>query len=74
MSRNKGNVPAVTVAASLAAKAISRMETEARAVHAASNVRNFQCVSDGGAFSALIKHGKKTIQIEGDSFAISIAE
>jgi hypothetical protein len=31
-------------------------------------------VSTKGGFSALIRHGKTTIQIEGDDFAVSKSE
>jgi hypothetical protein len=73
MSKHK-QLPAITAAAGLAGKAIARLETEARAVHSAESARRLQLVSAGGTFSALIKHGKTTIQIEGNDFAVSTAE
>jgi hypothetical protein len=33
--------------------------------------RSLQAVSEGGNFSALIKSGHTTVQIEGDSFAVT---
>jgi hypothetical protein len=68
------SVPAVTQAASLASRAIARMEADASATLAASENKSLQMIAAGGKFSALIKHGKTTIQIEGDDFAVSTAE
>jgi hypothetical protein len=65
------SVPAVTHAAGLAARAVARLEANAAAIHAgATDKRGFQAVSSKEGFSALIRHGKTVIEIEGDSFAI----
>ena len=72
---NKSNVPAVTAAAGLAARAISRLEVAAEAVHAAANGgRGFQAVSSKEGSSAVIKHGKTLIEISGDDFAVRQTE
>jgi hypothetical protein len=68
---------AITEAAGLAARSIARLEKTAAAVHAAESERReraLQLVSTKGGFSALIRHGKTTIQIEGDDFAVSKSE
>lgn len=65
------NVPAVSRAAGLAARAIARLEDAAEAVHAQANGgRGFQAVSSKEGFAATIKHGKTLIEIQGDSFAV----
>jgi hypothetical protein len=50
------------------------MEKDAAATLAASENKSLQLLAAGGKFSALIKHGKTTIQIEGNDFAVSTAE
>jgi hypothetical protein len=68
----KHNVPALTHAASLAGRAIARMEAQAEEVLAQGTKRqSLQLVASGEQFTALIRHGKTTIQIEGDSFAVT---
>jgi hypothetical protein len=66
------SVPAVTREASLAGRALARLEVAAAEVHAASTrERELQLVStQAGGFSALIKHGKTVVEIQGDSFAV----
>jgi hypothetical protein len=64
-------VPAVTQAASLAAKALARLEDAASKVHASETARRgFQAVSSPSGFQALIRHGKTVVEIQNDSFAI----
>jgi hypothetical protein len=65
-------VPAITQAAGLAARAIARLETEAARVHSEANgaTRGLQAVSSKGGFSAVIRHGKTIIEIAGDEFAV----
>jgi hypothetical protein len=61
----------VRKAASLAARSIARMEAAAQAVHAEANGgRGFQAVSSKDGFSAIIKHGKTLIEINGDDFTV----
>ena len=71
----KANVPAITKAASLAAKQFARLEAEAQSVQNSEierRERSLRLISSGsGGFSALIKHGKMAIQIEGNDFAIT---
>lgn len=81
MAKHKSNVPAITEAAreaSLATKAFARLERAAEAVHATENEkrsdRTLQLVSTAGQLSALIRVGKTTVQIEGDSFAVSTSD
>lgn len=71
---NKTNIPAVAHCASLAARALARLEKEAGAVLASEDERHergLQLVSSKEGFSAIIKHGKTMIQIEGNSFAVT---
>lgn len=71
MSKSK-EVSTVTKAAGLAGKAIARMEAQAEEVLAeGAKQRSLQLVSSGEQFSALIRHGKTTLQFEGDSFAVT---
>jgi hypothetical protein len=68
----KFNVPALKQAASLAGRAIARMEAAAEEVLAQGTKRqSLQLVASGEQFTALIRHGRTTIQIEGDSFAVT---
>ena len=70
-STSKSTVPAVTQAAGLAARAIARLEANAAVIHAeATEKRGFQAVSSRDGFSALIRHGKTLIEIQGDDFAV----
>jgi hypothetical protein len=70
-STSKSTVPAVTQAVSLAALAVARLEANAAAIHAeATERRGFQAVSSKDGFSALIRHGKTVIEIQGDDFAV----
>jgi len=67
----KQSVPAVTQAAGLAARAVARLEANAAAIHAEANEkRGFQAVPSRDGFSALIRHGKTVIEIQGDDFAV----
>lgn len=78
MAKPTTTVPAIREASSLAAKAFERIEKAAAAVHAEESAkrseRSLQLVSTSGQLSALIKVGKTTIQIEGDSFAVSTSD
>jgi hypothetical protein len=68
---SKSTPLAVTQAAGLAARAIARLEANAAEVHAeATNRRGFQAVSSKDGFSAIVRHGKTVIEIQGDEFAI----
>ncbi len=64
----------VRKAASLAGRAMQRLEAEAE--HIAGEVgtsgRSLRLVSAGEQFSALIKHGKTVIQIDGDAFSVAV--
>ena len=68
------SVPAVTASATLAGRALARLEATAAAVHeseAARRERELQLVStQAGGFSALIKHGKTIVEISGNDFAV----
>ena len=74
MKKTKTQVPAVKAAATLAGKALARLEAEAATIHASETERRqrgLQLVSshDGG-FSAVIRHGKTVVEIQGDDFAV----
>ena len=65
---------AITQHASLAAKALSRLETAAREVHeseTAKRDRNLQLISTKDQFSAIIRHGKTIVEISGSDFAVT---
>jgi len=65
---------AVTNAAGLAGRALAALEAEGAKIAASmpnGHDRTLQLISTKGAFSALIKHGNKTFQFEGDSFAVT---
>jgi len=66
--------PGVTRQAGLALKALARLEAPASPIHeseTARRERELQLVStQAGGFSALIKHGKTVVEIQGDSFAV----
>ncbi len=65
---------AITQHASLAAKALSRLETAAREVHeseTAKRDRAMRLVSSREGFSAVIRHGKTLVEISGDDFAVT---
>jgi hypothetical protein len=66
-------VSTITKAASLAGRAIARLEAEAQAVHTAETERrrSLHLVSTRDQVSALIRVGKLTIQVEGDDFAVT---
>ena len=67
----KQSVPAVTQAAGLAARAVASLVANAAAIHAEANEKcGFQAVSSRDGFSALIRHGKTVIEIQGDDFAV----
>jgi hypothetical protein len=71
MRKTTSTVPAITKAATLAARSIARMEAAAQAVLAEANGgRGFQAVSSKEGFSAVIKHGHTLIEISDDDFAI----
>jgi hypothetical protein len=61
-------------AASMAGRAMQRLETEAERIAAATGAagRSLRLVSSEGQLSALIRSGSVTIQIEGDEFAVSM--
>jgi hypothetical protein len=65
-------VPEVTQRPSMTARALARLEAAAQAVHETETAkRELQLVStQAGGFSALIKHGKTVVEIQGDSFAV----
>jgi len=60
-------------AASMAGRAMQRLEAEAERIagDVGTSGRSLRLVSAGEQFSALIRHGKTTIQIEGDVFAVT---
>ncbi|WOJ90466.1 hypothetical protein RZS28_03990 [Methylocapsa polymorpha] len=60
-------------AASMAGRAMQRLEAEAERIagDVGTSSRSLRLVSAGEQFSALIRHGKTTIQIEGDAFAVT---
>ena len=61
---------AISKCLTLAARSIARMEAAAQAVHAEANgERGFQAVSSKEGFSAVIKHGRTLIEIQGNDFA-----
>ena len=65
---------AITQHASLAAKALSRLETAAREVHeseTAKRDRALRLVSTKDGFSAIIKHGRTMIEISNEDFAVT---
>ncbi|WP_036258193.1 hypothetical protein [Methylocapsa aurea] len=60
-------------AASMAGRAMQRLEADAERIagEVGTSGRSLRLVSASEQFSALIKHGKTVIQIEGDAFAIT---
>jgi hypothetical protein len=73
----KSTIPAVTKAAGLASRALIRLEDAAKAALKdadAKDTRSLQLVQSNAGFSALIKSGRTTIQIENGDFAVSIAD
>jgi hypothetical protein len=74
MAKTKTKSIAIPQAAGLAARALARLETAARAVHASETEkrdRELQLVSTAEhGFSAVIRHGKTIIEIAGDDFAV----
>jgi hypothetical protein len=52
---------------------MQRLEAEAERIagEVGTSGRSLRLVSAGEQFSALIKHGKTVIQIEGDAFAVT---
>lgn len=71
MKKVLGTLPAVSKSFTLAARSIARMEAAAAAVHAEANgERGFQAVSSKEGFSAVIRHGRTLIEIQGDDFAV----
>jgi hypothetical protein len=72
-SSGSASAPAsVAKTSTLAGRALARLEAAAAEVHRASlRERELQLVStQAGGFSALIKHGKTVVEIQGDSFAV----
>jgi hypothetical protein len=68
------SVPAIAQSASLAARALARLESEASIVHASETERrerSLQMVSTKDAFSAVIRHGSTLIEISDEDFAIT---
>jgi hypothetical protein len=73
----KKEISTITEAAGLVARAIARLEQTAAEVRANETARRecaLQLDSTKEGFSAVIKHGRTLIQIEGDDFAVSRAE
>ena len=73
MRKTTKNVPAITQAAGLAGRAIARLEAEAKAIHLLSveNEKRLQLLSSKEhGFSAIIRHGKTTVEIQGNDFAV----
>ena len=63
-------LPELTQRPSMTVKALARLEAAAQACTRQSK-RELQLVStQAGGFSALIKHGKTVVEIQGDSFAV----
>ena len=82
MSKHIKNVPAVTEAAERAGKvslpglgrAVMALQEHGAKIAASldnGHTRSVQIVSTDEAFSAVIKHGNKVFQFEGDSFAVT---
>lgn len=70
----KHNELAIAQHAGLAARALARLETTARAVHeseTAKRDRAMQLISSREGFSAVIRHGKTLVEISGDDFAVT---
>jgi hypothetical protein len=70
----KANVPAIKAATSLAARQVIAMEKNAREVHANETERRncrLQLLSSANDFRAVIKNERFTVQVEGDTFAIT---
>lgn len=68
---------AVTEAASLAGRAIARLEEAAAKIHATETERrdrSLQLVSQSGQLNIVIRQGKTLVQIQGDDFAVSTGE
>jgi len=71
MTKSK-EVSTITKAAGMAAKNLERMEACAKLVlDEETKRRSLQLVSTGEQFTALIRHGKTTLQFEGDAFAVT---
>jgi hypothetical protein len=74
MAKIKSKSIAVTQAAGLAARALARLETTARAVHANETEkrdREMQLVSTTEhGFSAVIRHGKTIVEIQDSNFSV----
>lgn len=63
---------AVTEAAGLAGRALAALNAQGAKISEDLNDHNsLQLVKSPGNFSALIKHGNTTVQIEGCSFAVT---
>ncbi|WOJ89906.1 hypothetical protein RZS28_00900 [Methylocapsa polymorpha] len=62
--------------ASMAGRAMQRLEAEAERIagDVGTSGRSLRLVSAGEQFSALIRHGKTVIQIEGDAFAVTAGD
>jgi hypothetical protein len=83
MAKHTKNVPAITEAAKqagrqialsgLAGRRVAALQAEGDRIAASINGgnRSLRLVSTEGQFSALIKHGKTTLQFEGNSFAVT---
>jgi hypothetical protein len=73
-TKNGKHLPAITMAAGLAARSIARLEAAAKEVHAvetAKRDRELQLVSTSqSGFSALIRHGKTIVEISGNDFSV----
>jgi hypothetical protein len=73
----KTEVATITKVASLASKALARLEKVAAEVHESETTRrdrSLQMVSTRDGFSAVIRHGKTMIEIAGDDLAVTRVE
>jgi hypothetical protein len=74
MVKAKSNSIAVAPTATLAGRAMARLEAAARTVHASETEkrdRELQLVSTADhGFSAVIRHGKTIVEISGNDFAV----
>jgi hypothetical protein len=74
VAQSKHELDGIRRAATMAGRAMARLETEAERIAAATGAagRSLRLVSSEGQLSALIRCGGTTIQIEGDEFAVSL--
>jgi hypothetical protein len=70
----QAKIPAIKAAASLASRQIAAMERNAHEVHADETERRehrLQLLSSPAGLHAIIKNDRFTLQIEGDTFAVT---